>query len=182
MEITLILVLLCSYSCCVSQFSYTGNQLRTVTQVLQSQTLHSNFRSGTCLQSSTMCHSFSFSRSEEIKKFKYFTLVKFNETKSTPGGQTNPVNSTCQLISPLDSVSSCHTDLFRHHSHQSEQRPTVTSNDNLFIFLQLKPILNSSANHLQNTCNRIMMPSQKNKTKNKQKTNKKQEQQTANKR
>ena len=65
--------------------------------------------SGTCLQSSTICHSCSFSRFGEIN-FKFFTEAKFHKTNSTHDGQTGSVSSTCQLKSPFNKFSSCHTD------------------------------------------------------------------------
>ena len=99
---------------------------------------------GTCLQSSMICHSFSFSRFEELNNFKFFTRAKYYKAKSTQDGQTGTVNSTCQLKSPFDMFSRCHTNLLEYHSQQNEQLGTVMSNDNLLFFWcsKLNKILN----------------------------------------
>ena len=104
--------------------------------------------SGTCLKSSTICHSFSFSRFEEIN-FKFFTRAKFHKTKSTHDGQTSSVNSTGQLKSPFDWLSSCHKKPFEYHSQQNEQLATVMSNDSLFILLEFKFEQDSQSNDSQ---------------------------------
>ena len=103
---------------------------------------------GTCLQSSTICHSFSFSRFEEINQFQIFHS-KFHKTKSTHDDQTSSVHSTCQLKSPFDRFSSCHTKPFEYHSQQHEQVVPVMSNGNLFILLELKFEKDSQSNNSQ---------------------------------
>ena len=87
---------------------------------------------GTCLQSSAICHSFPFSCFKEMNNFKFFTRAKFHKTKSAPDGQNGTENSTCQLKSPFDRFSRCHTNLLEYHSQQNKQLGTVMSNDNLF--------------------------------------------------
>ena len=66
--------------------------------------------------------------------FNFLTQSIFYRTKSTPGGQTGPVNSICQLKLLFDGVSSYHTNLFRYHSHQDKQRATIASSDNHLFF------------------------------------------------
>ena len=70
--------------------------------------------------------------------FKFFTRAIFHKTKRTHDVQTGSVNSTYQLKWPFNRFSSCHTNPFEHHNQQKEQLTTVMSNDNLFIFLELK--------------------------------------------
>ena len=104
--------------------------------LMQSQvfTFEAELGRGTCLQSSLICHSFSFSRFEELNNFKFFTRAKYYKAKSAQDGQTGTVNSTCQLKSPFDRFSRCQTNLLEYHSQQNEQLGTVMSNDNLLFF------------------------------------------------
>ena len=101
-------------------------------------TFEAELGTGTCLQSSAICHSFSFSRFKEMNNFKFFTRAKFHKSKSAPNGQNGTVNSTCQLKSPFDRFSRCHINRLEYHSQQNEQLGTVMSNDNLFILLAPK--------------------------------------------
>ena len=107
-------------------------------------TFEAELGAGTCLQSSAICHSSSFSRFKEMNNFKFFTRAKFHKTKSAPDGQNCTVNSTCQLKSPFDRFSRCHINLLEYHSQHNEQLGTVMSNDNLLFFWlpKLNKILN----------------------------------------
>ena len=57
-------------------------------------TFEAELGSGTCLQSSTIYYSFSFSRFEEINNFQFFHSSQIPQDKRTHDGQAGSLNST----------------------------------------------------------------------------------------